>query len=299
MESKKFTQFGTFSVVILGPLFLVTLVLAIVLRPPEIMMRVVLGFVSLTMGICLLIFYKITIIVDDTHLSFKLGAGLVSKKYPLSSIKECKAVKNNPLYGIGIRLLSNGWLYNVSGLEAIELTFKNKSSRIRIGTDKPEEIALLVSSKTGTGPANTVYEKDFIEKSGYWLAVIVIASLFLPVILILTGRRENEVIEDNSGFEIKGMYGLTVNYLDIKKLDTLTVLPKISRRTNGYALGQTLKGNFRLSDKSNVKLFVSTDSPPFIFIETSEHKIYFSYKDPALTRKLYNKTKKHINTKPV
>jgi hypothetical protein len=287
MEPKKFTQSGTFSVLVLGPLFLLTLILALILKPSDIMGKAILGFVSLTMGICLLIFYKLTIIIDDTHLSFKLGAGLVSRKYPLASIKECSAVRNNPFTGIGIRLYSKGWLFNVSGLGAIELTFKNKSSRIRIGTDKPEEIAQFVSGRLGKEFEAIAPEKDFIEKSGYWMVAIVLVSLFLPVILVVSGRRETKTVLNETDINIKGMYGISISYKDLIKLDTMSRLPGIKRRTNGYALGGTLKGNFRLDDKTDVKLFVVSDSPPFIFIETNEYKIYLNYPDPGRTRELF------------
>jgi len=287
MEAKKFTQFGTFSVLILGPYFVLSLVLAFTLGSSDMMGKVIAGVVALTIGICLLIFYKLTIIIDDTHLSFKLGAGLVSRKFPLASIKECTAVRNNPMTGIGIRLYSNGWLYNVSGLGAIELTFNNKKSRIRIGTDKPEEIAKLVSGKLGKESMVTTPEKDFIEKSGYWMVAIVLAALFLPIILVVSGRRETKTEFMENGISISGIYGIDINYKDIKQLDTLPQLPAIKLRTNGYALGGTLKGNFRLRDKTDVKLFVEKGSPPYIYIETEEYKIYLNNKIPSLTRELF------------
>lgn len=293
MEPKKFTQFGTFSILVLGPLFLLTLILALTLKPSDMMGKVITGFVALTMGVCLLIFYKLTIIIDDTHLSFRLGCGLVSRKYPLANIKECNPVKNNPLTGIGIRLYSKGWLYNVSGLYAIELTFKNRSTRVRIGTDKPEEISQLISERLGKENPGTAPEKDFIEKSGYWMVAIVLVSLFLPVILIVSGRRETKTELNETGINISGLYGISINYHDIKNLDTLPTLPPIKLRTNGYALGGTLKGNFRLDDKSDVKLFVTSDSPPFIFIETNEYKIYLNYPDHGRTRELFRMIEKN------
>ena len=295
MEPKKFTQFGTFSVLILGPLFLMTLFFTFTFGPSDIMPRIVTGLVSLTMGICLLIFYKLTIIIDDTHLSFKLGAGLVSRKFPLSGIKECRSVRNNPLTGIGIRLYSNGWLYNVSGLGAIELTFKNKKTRIRIGTDKPDEIAQLVTARLDKESQGTAPEKDFIEKSGYWMVAIVLAALFLPVILVLSGRRETKTELLENGIRISGIYGVDINYKDIKLLDTFPQLPAIKLRTNGYALGGTLKGNFRLRDKTDVKLFVEKGSPPFIYIETEKYKIYLNNKVPSLTRELFANIQKNKN----
>jgi hypothetical protein len=70
-----------------------------------------------------------------------MGIGLVSKRYSLKEIESARPVKNNLMYGIGIRFIPEGWLYNVSGTKAVELKFKNKSRVVRIGTNKPEEVA--------------------------------------------------------------------------------------------------------------------------------------------------------------
>ena len=69
-----------------------------------------------------------------------MGMGLIKKTYQLSDIKSCTPIKNNIINGWGIRRILGGWLYNVSGFQAIEIRFKNNPKVIRIGTDKPEEI---------------------------------------------------------------------------------------------------------------------------------------------------------------
>lgn len=146
MEPKKFTQFGTATILILTPLLLVFAVLFIktgMSLKPESIVHLIL---VISFFICLLIFYKLTIVVDRTFFTFKLGIGLVKKTYKLTDIESCKPVKNHFLYGLGIHTIPNGWLYNVSGLNAIELRFKNKKWAVRIGTDKPEEINTLIQS---------------------------------------------------------------------------------------------------------------------------------------------------------
>jgi hypothetical protein len=46
-----------------------------------------------------------------------------------------------------VRVIPGGWLYNVSGFQSIELTFKNNSKTIRIGTDVPEMICAELKTK--------------------------------------------------------------------------------------------------------------------------------------------------------
>ena len=73
-----------------------------------------------------------------------MGIGLIKKTYPLSNIKSCTPIKNNIINGWGIRRILGGWLYNVSGFQAIELQFKNENKIIRIGTNKPDEVVAEV-----------------------------------------------------------------------------------------------------------------------------------------------------------
>jgi hypothetical protein len=57
-------------------------------------------------------------------------------------------VKNQWWWGWGIRLIPGGWLYNVSGLDAVELKMKN--GRVyRIGTDEPRKLAEFIQAKLG------------------------------------------------------------------------------------------------------------------------------------------------------
>jgi hypothetical protein len=286
MVKYKFTQFGTFSVITMLPIliFIVIMIFTIGLKDP--VQGSIFIFVGVTFLICLLLFYKLTICIDDTFITLSLGIGLITKKYPLSDIKSCKPVRNSPFYGIGIRMIPNGWLYNVSGLGAVELTFKNKKSVVRIGSNDPGKVSDIINRMTNAEESGSVsYKKDF---TGYALSVILILLvLIMPAIIILTGNLEPVVKTAGESLEINGMYGLTVRYSDILQLDTIPDLPAIRRRTNGYEFGRILKGNFTLSDRTKVKLFVKKGNPPYIHIKTNDLIIYLNLKNPGNTINLY------------
>lgn len=249
---------------------------------------IILTFVIVILLICLLIFYKLTIYIDDTYLAFKLGIGLIKKEYALTDIADCKPVKNSAWYGIGIRLTSNGWLYNVSGLYAIEITLKNKKSKIRIGTNKPEEISQMISKFLNQSESGS--DNISSNHSGYYVLLsIILIGLFLPIILVISGSQDTKLEFSDSSFKIKGIYGLTVDYSRITQIDTLNILPKIKARTNGYALGKTLKGNFKLYDQSTVKLYVEKGIPPYIYIKTNETDLYLNFINPVMTTDIYKK----------
>jgi hypothetical protein len=293
MVSKTYSQFGKFSVAIMFPLFIFSLIMLIYIGLDDITTAIIFSSVTLTLLICRLIFYKLTITIDSSFVSFRMGLGLVSRRYLISDIKSCKSVKNSMLTGVGIRMLPNGWLYNVSGLYSIELTFRNRKSIVRIGTDKPDEIAseinkMISADRTGSS-------SDYSEKSHTAVILtILFLTLFMPVAIVLTGKREVITTFTDSEFVINGMYGMGIKLSGIRQADTISVMPAIRRRTNGYAAGKTLKGNFTLSDKSKVKLFITKGSPPYISIRTDDIQLYINFDDSSKTLELFDELKERV-----
>lgn len=85
------------------------------------------------------LFSSLTIEVDDTHLHWFFGPGFWKKSLPLTQLHSAEPVTNKWWYGLGIRLTPTGWLYNVSGLSAVELHL-NDGRKIRLGTDQPHTL---------------------------------------------------------------------------------------------------------------------------------------------------------------
>jgi hypothetical protein len=286
METKKYTQFGTFSVIVIGFAIILCIVIMVIAGLNDIAPIGIMGFVILTLGFFLLSFYKLTITIDNTYLRFSLGIGLIAKKYLISDIQSCESVSNNPMYGVGIRKISKGWLYNVSGLKAIEIKFKNSKRIVRIGTDRPDEIADKISNMIRSDQSRSGFEYD--DKTGFRPAgIIIIITLIFLLSLFIFGNRDTSVTISNSGLKIKGMYGLTIAYSDIQYLDTLRSLPSIQMKTNGYAFGKSLKGNFRLQNKESAKLFITKKVPPYILIRTDKYNVYLNFKKSDNTIDLF------------
>src|SRR5665811_870085 len=96
-------------------------------------------------GICLMLFYQLTITIGKNYLEIQFGIGVIKKKFLLKNIAECRTVKNPWYYGCGIHLTPYGWLYNVSGYDAVEVTTKY-GSKYRIGTDAPNDLEQALRS---------------------------------------------------------------------------------------------------------------------------------------------------------
>jgi len=98
--------------------------------------------VVLVMGL----FGTLTVEVDDLMIHARFGTGLVRKSFSLADVASCRPVRNQWRWGWGIRLIPGGWLYNVSGLDAVELVLKN-GKKFRLGTNEPRQLAEFIQAK--------------------------------------------------------------------------------------------------------------------------------------------------------
>ena len=138
MSTYRHTQFGTVNVVIIIAIAPLTFLPAWVAGAAPIAWMILVFLLGI-----LVLFHNLTVIVDGQDLRISFGIGVIRKRFPLDQIDTCRPVRNSWLYGWGIRLTPRGWLYNVSGLEAVELKMKNGKT-CRIGTDEPEVLSAAV-----------------------------------------------------------------------------------------------------------------------------------------------------------
>jgi hypothetical protein len=93
--------------------------------------------IELILLICAIMFCKLTIKIDEETLQAYFGIGLICKKVPLTEIVACDPIRIRWWYGWGIHLTPYGWLYNVSGLDAVAITLRN-GRRFALGTNDPD-----------------------------------------------------------------------------------------------------------------------------------------------------------------
>jgi hypothetical protein len=73
-------------------------------------------FVSIVLLVCLILFYRLRITIEDETLRASFGPGIIRKRVRLAEIVACEPIRVRWWYGWGIHLSPYGWLYNVSGL---------------------------------------------------------------------------------------------------------------------------------------------------------------------------------------
>ena len=137
------TQFG--GVIFLGVLATMVVVLILSFSLPDVAVPLFTLFVAL--AVCLTLFYALNVEINNSVLVCRFGIGIIRKRIPLSAIQTVRAVTNPWYAGWGIRWMPGQyWLWNVSGLRAVELSFAD-GSRFRIGTDEPEALARAIEVK--------------------------------------------------------------------------------------------------------------------------------------------------------
>ena len=107
----------------------------------------------IVLGVVLILFSTLTVQVRDGVMDVFFGPGLIRRRIPLRRIREVRVVRTPWYYGWGIRLTPAGWLWNVSGLDGVEVEFDD-GHRFRVGSDDAERLAeVLVREMRGAGPA--------------------------------------------------------------------------------------------------------------------------------------------------
>jgi uncharacterized membrane protein len=134
MKNYQHTQFG--SAIVLGNGAIGFAMLLIAAFSPHPALYLLVGAVVLLVGA---LFSTLTIAIENGMLRASFGPGLINKKVRLGEIASVRPVPVRWWYGWGIHVTPHGWLYNVSGWKAVEITLRN-GRRFCLGTDEPEDL---------------------------------------------------------------------------------------------------------------------------------------------------------------
>jgi hypothetical protein len=105
--------------------------------------------VSLILLVCLVLFYKLRITIKDQTLGASFGSGIIRKRIRLAEIVGCEPIRIRWWYGWGIHLTPRGWLYNVSGFDAVAITLRD-GQKFALGTDDPHGLADAIRRSTSS-----------------------------------------------------------------------------------------------------------------------------------------------------
>ncbi len=121
--------------------------------------------------------------------------------------------------------------------------------------------------------------------AGYITAGIATAA---AVALLLYGMLPAKIKTDDGFMQITGMYGFSIPVEEIVNAELSDSLPRVLIRTNGFALGGTLKGWFEVEEYGRCRLFIrASDKGPYLTVTSSqEPPVILSTPDRATAEKL-------------
>jgi len=108
------------------------------------------AIILITLIAVALVFSSLTVEINGKELRWYFGPGFWTYRLPLDEIETVAAVRNHWWNGFGIRMRPGFRLYNVSGLDAVELRLKSGDVR-RIGTDDPQGLSAALNSRARMG----------------------------------------------------------------------------------------------------------------------------------------------------
>ena len=238
------------------------------------------------------LFGWLTVTIDRGTLALRFGAGLLRKSIPLSRIRSWRTVRNSAWTGWGIRIIPGGMMWNVSGLDAVELVLDNRR-RFRVGTDEPEALSNALSAVLGEPRELTPEEEQLVEVSRRRI-VLLVASFLLGLALVIGGMmrvqaRPPVVQVTDTGVQIESLfYGQDYPRAEIESVQLLERLPRIRVRTNGYAAFGVLRGHFRLDALGDGKVFINSRVPPYVLLRMRRGYVIVNFEQPERTRALYD-----------
>ena len=80
------------------------------------------------------LFVTLTVEVDADGVRLRFGVGLIRRSVPLADIVRCDVVRTPLWWGWGLHWTPSGWLYNVSGRDAVRIDVRRERAVI-VGSD--------------------------------------------------------------------------------------------------------------------------------------------------------------------
>ena len=93
-----------------------------------------------------LVFAQLTVEVDERETRLRFGIGLIRKTVPLADILRCDLVRTRIRWGWGLHWTPAGWLYNVSGREAVRLELA-RDKAVMIGSDEAPALKQAIDAR--------------------------------------------------------------------------------------------------------------------------------------------------------
>ena len=125
------------------------------------------------------------------------------------------------------------------------------------------------------------------------LAVVLVAAAIVVVVVIRGGDKPVAYSLNDTSFVISSQFGETIALSDITGVQMQDIMPDNLQKTIGFNNGSILRGNFRSGDEQ-MKVYVNTSIPPFLYIETKEGLVIVNDQSADKTQALFQELQDKI-----
>jgi hypothetical protein len=192
-------------------------------------------------------------------------------------IKGLSSFMRNCFIAMGLTIIVGSYFFNWIGLSTIS------NSIVLISVLSGVTILLIKSRKFNKNESNKKSKAPFV--------ILGIAIIFI-ISLLFYGSRPSKVLINNEAIHITGMYGVELPINDIREVKLITQLPAIITRSNGFSFGTIKKGYFKLEEYEKCRLFLQSDSKPYlIIIEKNGGKTILNHTDESETKTEFERLK--------
>ena len=144
-ERYRHTQVGWTLIVLVVAVVLAELTIVAFSAPQSTLALALAGALVAVVAVMLALFATLTVVVDDRTVSLSFGLGSLRREVMLADVVAVHKVRNHWYAGWGVRIIPRGRLYNVGGLDAVELEMDN-GRVVRVGTDQPDALLAAISA---------------------------------------------------------------------------------------------------------------------------------------------------------
>lgn len=151
-------------------------------------------------------------------------------------------------------------------------------------------VYIVVRAQEFTPPGSRISPKIILAVS-----LVVVSLVVIP--LVLSSLPPSITLEEQK-IIISGAYGLEVPVNEVNSVELRDEIPAIKSKSNGLNVGPILKGDFMLQDLGRARLFIGSQTGPFIFIRTGQRPIIINYSSPEKTVETYSMLKYQVERNP-
>jgi hypothetical protein len=275
---------------------------AAIISPPLRAARLPLGpaIIVAAVALAVLLFTTLTVEVDGEEIRVRFTAGVIRRRIALEDVRWYREVRNPWYFGWGIHAVPGGTLWNVSGLDAVELALKD-GRRFRIGTDEPAALAMAIQRVLGRREPSIGEDRPHAPtraRRGPTFALAVGTVLVLGSLLAVTPfhlqMQPPKVTVSPQGFSVRSLfYGDDYAMSDVTDISLANTLPCILARTNGFAGAGTLRGHFRVQGLGEGKLFVEQGTSPYVIVRMRRTFVIINFEQPSKTEGLFDELRRN------